>query len=95
MHIELRLKGYLAAIAPAARFVVDLPTASRVGDLLDASFNRFGKDVRGEFLDASKEVTAENVFVFVDSGGTRKKVSLDTVLQEGDVVTIASPLAGG
>jgi molybdopterin converting factor small subunit len=95
MHIELRLKGYLAAIAPAARFVVDLPTASRVRDLLDASFNRLERSVRDEILDVSKEVTAENVFVFVDSGGTRKQVSLDTVLQEGDVVTIASTLAGG
>jgi molybdopterin converting factor small subunit len=38
---------------------------------------------------------AENVFVFLDNRGTRKQVSLDTVLQEGDVVTIASPLAGG
>jgi len=95
MRIELRLKGYLATITPAARFVIDLPTASRVSDLLDASFNRLEKGVRGEILDVSKEVMAENVFVFVDNRGTRKQVSLDTVLQEGDILTITSPLAGG
>jgi molybdopterin converting factor small subunit len=95
MHIELRLKGYLATITPAARFKIHLPTGSRVTDLLDASLNRLEKDVRDEILDVSKEVMAENVFVFLDNRGTRKQVSLDTVLQEGDVVTIASPLAGG
>ncbi|MGC9490817.1 MAG: MoaD/ThiS family protein [Thermovirgaceae bacterium] len=95
MRIELRLKGYLATIAPTARFVIDLPTGSRVSDLLDASFKRVGKGVRDEILDASENGPAENVFVFVNRGGTRKQVSWDTVLQEGDIVTIASPLAGG
>jgi len=72
MRIELRLKGYLATITPAARFVIDLPTASRVSDLLDASFNRLEKGVRDEILDVSKEVMAENVFVFFGQSWNKK-----------------------
>ncbi len=95
MRVEVRLKGYLAAISPAARFEIHLPTGSRVNDLLDACFSRLGKDLRNEILDASKESMAENVFVFVDNGGRKKQVSLDSVLHEGSVVTFVSPLAGG
>lgn len=95
MRVEMRLKGYLAAVAPVARFETDLPEGSRVGDLLEAYLSHHGKEVRKDFLDPGQKLPAENVLVYVQDGERVKQVPLDAILREGAIVTVTSPLAGG
>ncbi len=95
LQAELRLKGYVATIAPAARFVAELPEGSRVRNLLEAYFDLYGSNIRDDFFNSLRSGTAENVFIFVNDGQKRKQVLMDSVLHDGSIVTVVSPLAGG
>lgn len=91
----MRLKGYLAALAPVARFEKELPEGSRVRDLLTAYLACHGKGIGDDLRGFLQGAVAENVFVFLGDHRKGKQASLDSVLQEGDIVTVVSPLAGG
>lgn len=95
VKVEMRLKGYLAVLSPVARFETELPEWSRVRNLLEAYFDLYGSNVRDDFFDSLRGGTAENVFIFVNDGQKRKRVLMDSVLHDGSVVTVVSPLAGG
>jgi molybdopterin converting factor small subunit len=95
LQAELRLKGYMATVAPAARFVTELPEGSTVKDLLEAFVACHKRETREEILAPRGKSLAENVFLFMDDGNSKRQVSLETVLCEGALVTVTSPLAGG
>lgn len=66
-----------------------------VKELIHAYIRRHGEDPDSGLLDLSFHVAPENVFIFIDDERGVKPVSLDTPLRNGDVVVLASPVAGG
>ncbi len=91
MNVRVELGGQLRAVAGTASLNLDLPEGSRVGDAVEAVARQMPKSAPF-LLDAAGRPCSATVLA-VD--GAQVYLTDPGTLQEGAVVSILSPIAGG
>jgi len=91
MQVRVRVFGDLAKIL-GKDLAVELPTGSTVGDLLNKLGERHGKLI-GKMSEG--EVQNANLVVLLGGLNVQFLRKLETILNEGDVVSFLPPAGGG
>jgi molybdopterin converting factor small subunit len=91
MHISVRYMAQLKLAAGVPSEPVDLPPAATVADLVALLAQRHDGTLRKLLLDADGRLHS-TILTFV---GDAQADPHRTVLRDGDVVTLLSPIAGG
>jgi len=92
MRVRVRVFGDLSKIL-GKELAVDLPLGSTVGDLLDELGERHA-ELRGDVAEGEGG-NRSNVVVLLGGLNTQFLRGRETILNEGDVVSLLPPAGGG
>lgn len=95
MPVCVDIVGYARSLFDRPRYSFEARQGFTLKGLMEELSKIAKPDFRKRFYDAATGKMNEHIAVFVNSREARSLRGLDTELNDGDVVTILPPMAGG
>ncbi|MEW6662136.1 MAG: MoaD/ThiS family protein [Bacillota bacterium] len=95
MTITVKVMGPLIKIVGKSTITVSLPSEATLRMLLDHLFECYGDELKNEVLNEDRTDLAPYYKLLVDGRNSKLMAYLDTKLQEGQLVHVMPPIAGG
>lgn len=94
MEVEVKLYAMLREIASKKMEIVHLPEKSSIRDLIDFLISEHGDEFANYIYDSGKQV--RNYLSYMINGVNINSLNgFETMLKEGDVVSLLPPVGGG
>lgn len=95
INVTVKVMGPLIKITGGSTISIELPDESTVWDLLDVLFERFGEEMKNEVMEEGGLDLAPYYKVLINGRNSKLMEYLETVLEDGQVVHVMPPIAGG
>lgn len=95
MPVTVKIVGYAKRLFDRPEYCFEYKPGMTVKDVFIRLSGHAGPDFSTIVYDVKSSLMNENIVVFVNSREIRSLCGTATVLQDGDVITIMPPMAGG
>lgn len=92
MSIIVKISGYPEQPPGGLKYCFDFKSGMTIKDIFKSLSSHVGPDFSNAVFDEKNEIMNEKMVVYVNSKEFRTLCYTDTVLQDGDVITIMPPL---
>jgi molybdopterin synthase sulfur carrier subunit len=95
MPVRVYIVGYARELFDRPNYLLDVKPGMTVRDLFKELSKHSGPDFSRAIYDLKSDRMNEHITAFVNSREIRSLEGPDTKLNDGDVITILPPMAGG
>ena len=95
MTVTVKVLGPLIKIAGASTFTLEVTPGTTVRELLNQVFDIYGEDMEANVMNESRTDLAPYYKILINGRNSKLMQYLETELEEGQVVFIMPPVAGG
>ncbi len=93
--VQVKVMGELIQIVGGSSFQVTLEEGADINDLLTKVFDEYGEEMRREVMNETADDLAPYYKILVNGRNSKLMEYFNTQLQNGDLVHIMPPIAGG
>ncbi|MEW5920132.1 MAG: MoaD family protein [Bacillota bacterium] len=93
--VTVKLMGHLIKIAGTNSLYLEMEDGSVIRDLLEQIFSIYGAEMRNQVMDHSGESLAAYYKILVNGRNFKLLNAFSTPLENGQVIHIMPPVAGG